>query len=212
MLERMFDEERRNIIASSPLYTTLQELIDQDKPDAEIRRELVVTETTLERMKLALPVLDIKTEFANAEPEHIQGESKIQVNVGVTVPAQEKDGDEALVEAFEKDQQASLPTAEELAARDEALAMMAEKAKPKAKTKKSSSGKSKKKASEKKAASVKVVAGSAKAVAEEKPELSEPVPQDDVPLDDALAGIDDGELGDIDLDAVVANVQKAPQE
>lgn len=215
LLEEMFETERRNIIESSSLYTSLQELIDQDKTDDEIRRALCLTETTLARMKVALPVLDIRTEFAKSELVIPAAESKIQVKVGAeAAPVAEEDAaDEALVEAFEQEQSDSLPTEEELAARTEAIAIMDEKAKPKSRKKATAAKKAKTGTKKKKAA---VVAGTAKEIAPEAPAAAPatPVPEvkEDTAVEDALEGIEDSELGDINLDAVVSNVQTAPQD
>lgn len=215
LLEEMFETERRNIIESSSLYTSLQELIDQDKTDDEIRRALCLTETTLARMKVALPVLDIKTEFAKDESDIAASESTIHVKVGAeAAPAtEEDDADEALVEAFEQEQSDSLPTEEELAARTEAIAIMDEKAKPKSRKKATAAKKDKTGAKKK---SVAVVAGTAKEIAPEAPAAAPvaPVPEvtEDTAVEDALEGIDDSELGDINLDAVMSNVQTAPQD
>lgn len=215
LLEEMFETERRNIIASSSLYTSLQELIDQEKTDDEIRRALCLTETTLARMKVALPVLDIRTEFAKSELAIPAAESKIQVKVGAeAAPVTEEDAaDEALVEAFEQEQSDSLPTEEELAARTEAIAIMDEKAKPKSRKKATAAKKSKTGTKKKKAA---VVAGTAKEIAPEAPAAAPAAPapevKEDTAVEDALEGIEDSELGDINLDAVVSNVQTAPQD
>ncbi len=215
LLEEMFETERRNIIESSSLYTSLQELIDQEKTDDEIRRALCLTETTLARMKVALPVLDIRTEFAKSELVIPAAESKIQVKVGAeAAPVTEDDaGDEALVEAFEKEQSDSLPTEEELAARTEAIAIMDEKSKPKSRKKVTAAKKSKTGTKKKKAA---VVAGTAKEIAPEAPAAAPAAPapevKEDTAVEDALEGIEDSELGDINLDAVVSNVQTAPQD
>ena len=215
LLEEMFETERRNIIESSSLYTSLQELIDQGKTDDEIRRALCLTETTLARMKVALPVLDIKTEFAKDESDIAASESTIHVKVGAeAAPAtEEDDADEALVEAFEQEQSDSLPTEEELAARTEAIAIMDEKAKPKSRKKATAANKAKTGTKKKTAA---VVAGTAKEIAPEAPAAAPaaPAPEvtEDTAVEDALEGIDDSELGDINLDAVMSNVQTAPQD
>lgn len=215
LLEEMFETERRNIIESSSLYTSLQELVDQEKTDDEIRRALCLTETTLARMKVALPVLDIRTEFAKSELVIPAAESKIQVKVGAeAAPVAEEDAaDEALVEAFEQEQSDSLPTEEELAARTEAIAIMDEKAKPKSRKKATAAKKAKTGAKKKKAA---VVAGTAKEIAQEAPAAAPATPapevKEDTAVEDALEGIEDSELGDINLDAVVSNVQTAPQD
>lgn len=215
LLEEMFETERRNIIESSSLYTSLQELIDQEKTDDEIRRALCLTETTLARMKVALPVLDIRTEFAKSELVIPAAESKIQVKVGAeAAPVAEEDAaDEALVEAFEQEQSDSLPTEEELAARTEAIAIMDEKAKPKSRKKATAAKKAKTGTKKKKAA---VVAGTAKEIAPEAPAAAPATPapevKEDTAVEDALEGIEDSELGDINLDAVVSNVQTAPQD
>lgn len=215
LLEEMFETERRNIIESSSLYTSLQELIDQDKTDDEIRRALCLTETTLDRMKVALPVLDIRTEFAKGELVIPAAESTIQVKVGAeAAPVTEEDAaDEALVEAFEQEQSDSLPTEEELAARTEAIAIMDEKAKPKSRKKVTAAKKSKAGTKKKKAA---VVAGTAKEIAPEAPAAAPAAPapevKEDTAVEDALEGIEDSELGDINLDAIVSNVQTAPQD
>ncbi|MBR2305939.1 MAG: glycosyltransferase family 2 protein [Fibrobacter sp.] len=215
LLEEMFETERRNIIASSSLYTSLQELIDQEKTDDEIRRALCLTETTLARMKVALPVLDIRTEFAKSELAIPAAESKIQVKVGAeAAPVTEEDADdEALVEAFEQEQSDSLPTEEELAARTEAIAIMDEKAKPKSRKKATAAKKAKTGAKKKKAA---VVAGTAKEIAPEAPAAAPAAPapevKEDTTVEDALEGIEDSELGDINFDAIVSNVQTALQD
>jgi len=215
LLEEMFETERRNIIESSSLYTSLQELIDQEKTDDEIRRALCLTETTLARMKVALPVLDIRTEFAKSELVIPAAESKIQVKVGADAePTSTGDADdEALVEAFEQEQSDSLPTEEELAARTEAIAIMDEKAKPKSR-KKATAAKKAKTGTKKKTAAV--VAGTAKEIAPEAPAAAPAAPapevKEDTAVEDALEGIEDSELGDINLDAVVSNVQTAPQD
>lgn len=221
LLTEMFETERRNIIASSTLYTSLQELIDQDKTDAEICRELCLTPTTLARMKVALPVLDIKTEYAKDESEIAAAESKIRVKVGdeAVQATPEEAVVEALVEVFDKEQENTLPTQDELDARAEALAIMDEKAKPKAR-KKATAAKKKKDAPKKKAT---VVSGTAKEIVTEAPKaapvaeapkaapVAEPQAASATP-DDDLAGIEDGVMDDIDLNAVVANVQTAPQD
>ena len=212
LLTEMFETERRNIIASSTLYTSLQELIDQDKTDAEICRELCLTPTTLARMKVALPVLDIKTEYAKDESEIAAAESTIRVKVGdeAVQSTPEEAVVEALVEVFDKEQENTLPTQDELDARAEALAIMDEKAKPKAR-KKATAEKKKKAAPKKKAT---VVAGTAKEIVTEAPKaapVAEPQAAPATP-DDDLAGIEDGVMDDIDLNAVVANVQTAPQD
>lgn len=214
LLEQMFETERRNIIESSTLYTSLQELIDQGKTDMEIRKELCLTETTLARMKVALPVLDIKTEFAKDDSEAAAAESTIQVKVGAEeVPSTpEEAADEALVEAFDREQQDSLPTKEELDARNEAIAIMDEKAKPKSRKKATSTKKAKAPAKKKK---VSVVAGTAKAV-EAGSETKEPVKAAETPavtdeVDTAFEGMDDV-MDDIDMDSIISNVQKSAPE
>lgn len=85
-LERMFDEERQAITASSSLYTTLQEMIDQKMDSSTIRHELMLTETTLSRMMKALPVLDIKTKYATDDYD-IGGES-VSMNATESVSVQ----------------------------------------------------------------------------------------------------------------------------
>ena len=221
LLEEMFETERRNIIESSSLYTSLQELIDQDKTDDEIRRALCLTDTTLARMKVALPVLDIKTEFAKDESEIAAAESTIQVNVGADVvqPDAEDAADEALVDEFEKEQTESLPTQEELDARNEAIAIMDEKAKPKSRKKVTAAKKAKAGVKKKKAA---VVAGTAKEIAPEAPAAAPAAPaapvapvqevKEDTAVEDALEGIEASELGDINFDAIVANATNTMKE
>lgn len=221
LLEEMFETERRNIIESSSLYTSLQELIDQDKTDDEIRRALCLTDTTLARMKVALPVLDIKTEFAKDDSEIAAAESTIQVKVGADAvqPTAEDAADEALVEEFEKEQTESLPTQEELDARNEAIAIMDEKAKPKSRKKVTAAKKAKAGTKKKKAA---VVAGTAKEIAPEAPAAVPAAPaapvapvqevKEDTAVEDALEGIEDGELGDINFDAIVANATNTMKE
>ena len=220
LLEQMFETERRNIIESSTLYTSLQELIDQGKSDAEIRKELCLTDTTLARMKVALPVLDIKTEFAGKdESELAAAESSIQVRVGTAAaPLTPEEGEvEALVEAFDKDQQDTLPTREELDARNEAIAIMDEKAKPKTRKKAVAVKKAKTSAKKPKAA---VVAGTAKEVAAESDAKESVVavpaksaaPASPEIAEDAFAGMDDDMMSDVDVDSVIANVQAAPQD
>ena len=221
LLEEMFETERRNIIESSSLYTSLQELIDQDKTDDEIRRALCLTDTTLARMKVALPVLDIKTEFAKDDSEIAAAESTIQVKVGADAvqPTAEDAADEALVEEFEKEQTETLPTQEELDARNEAIAIMDEKAKPKSRKKVTAAKKAKAGAKKKKAA---VVAGTAKEIAPEAPAAVPAAPaapvapvkevKEDTAVEDALEGIEDSELGDINFDAIVANATNTMKE
>ena len=151
-------------------------------------------------MKVALPVLDIKTEFAKDDSEAAAAESTIQVKVGTEeVPSTpEEAADEALVEAFDREQQDSLPTKEELDARNEAIAIMDEKAKPKSRKKVTAAKKAKTPAKKKK---VSVVAGTAKAV-EAGPETKEPVKAPDTPavtdeVDSAFEGMDEV-MDDID--------------
>jgi len=213
LLEEAFETERRNIVASSTIYTSLQELVDQDKTDAEICKALCLTQTTLAMMKAALPVLDIKTEFAKDCLETPAAGSNIRVKVGVEAvqEAQAVDSDEALVEAFEQDQASTLPTQEELDTRNEALEMMDEKAKPKARKKIAAK---KKKALPK--AKVSVVAGTAKAVTEESQAAAPAVPVEpsvtaageNASVEDAFAGIDETLAEDINFDAVLENAQR----
>lgn len=66
-LERVFNHERENIIKTSLPYTELQELVDQGVDDREIMKRLVLTPSTLERMKKVLPVLDIRAETGSAD-------------------------------------------------------------------------------------------------------------------------------------------------
>lgn len=235
-LAEAFETERRNIIASSTIYTALQELIDQDKTDSEIRRALCLTDTTLAKMKVALPVLDIQTQYAKSdEPVGAVGGSSIRVKVGAEAvqpapetlpPAPDPESDEALVEAFDMEQESTLPTPEEMVARQEAIAVMDEKAKPKSK-KKASAGKKKKPMPKGK---VTVVAGTAKevGVAQAVPAAAPvvvPVPvvevvekpavqPVEVPAEPELdmSGIDDSEMTDIDFEDIVANRQTAPQD
>jgi len=197
-LERMFETERQNIIATSPLYTEMQELLDQGVDDAEIMKRLFIKETTYKHMKMALPVLGIETEYAAAE-EAAPVDSEVKVNVGNPV--------EDAVADFEAQIEAAQPTEEELATRKEALEILDAKNKPKkaAAKKKSTAKKTTKKA--------KVVAGSAKKVdnkakSEEKPAEVPAESQEDTSLD----AIGESMLDEINLDAVVDNMQSAPQE
>lgn len=89
LLERAFQEERRLIIESSPIYTEMQELYDQGKTDAEVKRALVLTDTTFERMRKALPVLDIETRYSAAEQPVAGSESVAPVQVGTAEPLPE---------------------------------------------------------------------------------------------------------------------------
>ena len=212
LLESMFEEERKNIVATSSLYTEMQEMLDQGKDDAEIRRTLVLTETTYNRMKAALPVLDIKTKYADMVEESAGGDTSIQVKVGTAVPVQEH-GDsemESLVDAFEADQEVNAPTAEELATREEAVAMLAVKAKPKGKGR-TSKKETPKKGTAKKKVKAAVVAGTAKKVggATGKAETPE-IPKD--AATEELESLGDDLTGDIDLDSIVADRQTVPQD
>ena len=112
LLYRVFEQERKNIVATSSLYTTLQEMVDQGKDDAEIRRTLCVTETTLNLMKKALPVLAIETEYAVDEPAADRQE--IQVNLGAPAPEPAPDDTEPeladAVSGFEESIEASAPS------------------------------------------------------------------------------------------------------
>lgn len=201
-LERMFETERQNIIATSPLYTEMQELLDQGVEDAEIMKKLLIKETTYKHMKMALPVLGIETEYAVPD-EAASMESEVKVNVG----AAPENPVESAVADFEAQIEAAQPTEEELATRQEALEILDAKSKPKKSTtkKKSTAKKATKKA--------KVVAGSAKKVenkekSEEKPAETPVEPQDDTSLDE----IGESMLDEINLDAVVDTMQSAPQE
>lgn len=210
LLARVFNEERQNIIKTSTMYTELQELLDQGKDDAEIRKTLCLTDVTLQRMKLALPVLDIKTEFAKDDEIPADDGTQIAVNV-VSEP---QTAEEKLVEEFDKSLEAAAPTAEELATREEALAILDAKAKPKTR-KGTKKGTSAKKGSPKKVA---VVAGSAKSIpdaVEAKPAAVEPAPAAETSGDavmDELAGMDDSIIDDVNVDAVIASRQTAPEE
>lgn len=214
LLETMFETERRNIVESSHLYTEMQELIDQGKTDDEIRRLLVLTETTYNRMKAALPVLDIKTEYA-VEDEAIPASGTVKVNLGIPMPetpvTENVPEIEGVVDEFEKSLDASQPTADELATRNEALEMMDAKSKPKAKK-----SATKKKASSKKPAKARIVVGSAKQVdetAKKTATQASPVAVDGKSaLESELDAIGDSALDDIDMDAVIANAQTSPQE
>lgn len=211
LLESMFEDERKNIVATSSLYTEMQEMLDQGKDDSEIRRTLVLTETTYNRMKAALPVLDIKTKYADMAEVEETGDTSIQVKVGATIPVKESvdSGVESLVDAFEASQEASAPTAEELATREEAVAMLDAKAKPKGKGKTTKKGTTKK-ATTKKKAKATVVAGSAKKVGStDKAAKVEPV-KDAATAE--LENLGDDLVDDIDLESIVADRQTAPQD
>jgi len=233
VLARLFEEERANIVASSPLYTELQELLDQGKTDEEIRVALVMPTVTLAKMKLALPVLDIVTQYAPKDEEPAPTKTRIKVNVvapaeqaapGVQAaplaPTTEQVPDlpEGLVEDFEAYQDASTLTPEEQAARDEALATMDAKAKKKGKSKKAKTSKK----SGHKVTKVTVVAGSAKPVAAkpvplvdiapaQPPQVS---PEQESALETALDSISDDSLGDMDInmDDIVGSRQTVPQD
>lgn len=201
-LERMFETERQNIIATSPLYTEMQELLDQGVDDTEIMKRLFIKETTYKHMKMALPVLGIETEYAVAD-EAVPQETEVKVNVGILPESPV----ESAVADFEAQIEAAQPTEEELATRQEALDVLDTKYKPKkAATKKKSSTK-------KTAKKAKVVVGSAKKVetkenSEKNPAETPVEPQDDTSLD----GIGVSMLDEINLDAVVDNMQSAPQD
>lgn len=234
LLYRVFDEERKNIIATSTLYVTLQELIDQGKDDNEIRRTLCVGETTLQTMKKALPVLDIKTEYAQPDSFDEEDGTAIPVNFGPVpepVPAgnaaegtedspiqtEDTGMPDGVVEGFEEALSETLPTEEELAIRKETLEKMDVKEKPK------KGAKGTKKAPAAKKPKAKAVAGSAKKVdapAVERP-AAEAVESDEPVLDTEDAGssemaslddIPDSMLAEIDLDAVAKNVLAAPSD
>ena len=212
LLESMFEEERKNIVATSSLYTEMQEMLDQGKDDAEIRHTLVLTETTYNRMKAALPVLDIKTKYADMVEESAGGDTSIQVKVGTAVPVQEH-GDsemESLVDAFEADQEVNAPTAEELATRDEAVAMLAVKAKPKGKGG-TSKKETPKKGTAKKKVKAAVVAGTAKKVGGATGKAETPEIAKDAATEE-LESLGDDLTGDIDLDSIVADRQTVPQD
>lgn len=208
LLENMFEEERRNIVATSSLYTDMQEMLDQGKDDLEIRRTLVLTETTYNRMKAALPVLDIKTKYADMAEAEETGDTSIQVKVGAAVPVQE-DGNtevENLVDAFEADQEVTLPTEEELATREEAVAMLDAKAKPKSKSAKRTTAKKPAKKKTKAA----VVSGTAKKVTVEKDAVEVSAEKDAATAE--LESLGNDLVDDIDLDSVVSDRQTAPQD
>lgn len=103
-LERVFNRERENIIKCSLPYADLQELIDQGKGDAEIMRTLVITASTLDRMKRALPVLDIRPpEPAEPVPDGVDSSVAVEVAQfdasvagGAMTPEQQKDVGDAL--------------------------------------------------------------------------------------------------------------------
>lgn len=201
-LERVFEQERQKIIQSSPIYTELQELVDQGKSDNEIMRTLVLKSTTLEMMKRALPVLGIVTEYGS--PETIV-ESNVTVEVG---PADGVDPEVAgLSRDFNEQVENSAPTAEELAAREEAVRMLDEKA---AKKRSPSKNKGKKKASQPKKSAVKVKVVAAKQVGEaaEAPQVPQVDPeQEELP---GLSEISDGM--EVDMDAVLGNIQGGNHE
>ena len=176
----------------------MQELIDQGVPDEEIRRRLVIKETTYKHMKLALPVLGIETEYAVPEVA-ASAESEVRVRVG----AAPDNPVESAVADFEAQIEATQPTAEELATRQEALEVLDAKYKPKKVTAK------KKNTVKKTTNKAKVVAGSAKKVeTQETPEEKPVEPPDDTSLDE----IGESMLDEINLDAVVGNMQSSPQE
>ena len=203
VLERMFETERQNIIATSPLYTEMQEMLDQGKTDDEIRKALVIQETTYKHMKMALPVLGIETAYAVAD-EAVPAESEVKVNVG---GAQPESPVESAVADFEAQIEAAQPTEEELATRQEALEILDTKYKPKKASPK------KKSAPKKAAKKAKVVVGSAKKVGEVvKPEEKAPEAPAEAPVEASLEGIGDSMLDEINLDAVVGSMQSAPQE
>lgn len=203
VLERMFETERQNIIATSPLYTEMQEMLDQGKTDDEIRKALVIQETTYKHMKMALPVLGIETAYAVAD-EAVPAESEVKVNVG---GAQPESPVESAVADFEAQIEAAQPTEEELATRQEALEILDAKYKPKKASPK------KKSAPKKAAKKAKVVVGSAKKVGEVvKPEEKAPEAPAEAPVEASLEGIGDSMLDEINLDAVVGSMQSAPQE
>lgn len=201
-LERMFETERQNIIATSPLYTEMQELLDQGIDDAEIMKRLLIKETTYKHMKMALPVLGIETEYAVAD-EAAPEESEVKVNVGV----QPESPVESAVADFEAQIEAAQPTEEELATRQEALEILDTKYKPKKASPK------KKSAPKKAAKKAKVVVGSAKKVGEvAKPEEKAPEAPAEAPVEASLEGIGDSMLDEINLDAVVGSMQSAHKE
>lgn len=214
LLYRVFEQERKNIVATSSLYTTLQEMVDQGKDDAEIRRTLCVTETTLNLMKKALPVLAIETEYAVDEPAADRQE--IQVNLGAPAPEPAPDDTEPeladAVSGFEESIEASAPSEDEMKAREAALAEMDSKRANRAPAVK------KEKKAPKKKASAKVVAGSVKKVevkgqakkAAPKPEPAPESPAEPGDDDLGLDGIDGSMLDEINVDAVIGNVQAAP--
>lgn len=214
LLYSVFEQERKNIVATSSLYTTLQEMLDQGKDDAEIRKTLCVTETTLNLMKKALPVLAIETEYYADEP----AADRQEIPVSLGVPEQEtvqEDAAPELAEAvagFEESIEASAPTEDEMKAREEALAEMDSKRGNRAPAKKE------KKPSRKKA-TAKVVAGSVKKVEvkgqpKKAPAKPEPAPESPAESGDDLGldGIDGSMLDEINVDAVIGNVQSATGE
>ena len=230
LLYKVFDEERKNIISTSTLYVTLQELIDQGKDDDEIRRTLCVGETTLQTMKKALPVLDIKTEYAQPDSLDEEAGTEISVNIGPAPasaaveeteesPIQTEDAGmpEGVVDGFEDSLAESVPTEEELAVRAEMVEKLDAKATPKKVTKGT------KKASPAKKTKAKTVAGSAKKVdanaaehtVAEAPSPDEPVLNtEEVGMTEmaSLDSIPDSMLSEIDVDTVVDNVLSAPQD
>lgn len=201
-LERVFEQERQKIIQSSPIYTELQELVDQGKDDNEILRTLVLKSTTLEMMKRALPVLGIVTEYAS--PETIT-ESNVTVEVG---PAEGVDPEMAgLSGEFDKQIEINAPTPEELAAREEAVKLLDEKA---AKKRSPSKSKGKKKPVDvkKPAKKVKVVAAKQVGEAAAAPKTASATPeQEELP---GLNEISDGM--EVDMDAVLGNIQGGAHE
>ena len=227
LLFRVFDEERRNIVATSTLYTDLQELLDQGKTDSEIRRTLCVTDTTLNLMKMALPVLDIGDRSATAaEPETRPDSQPVAVKVGdapavelgeISAPespavqddATELPMDESLVEDFEKSLAASAPTDDELAEREKALS----KADDKKAAKKAGSKKATTKATPAKK-KAKVVAGTVKKVSVSAKQAT-PVTPAAEPSDDgsaSLDGLDGSMLDEISVDAVIESVSGKPED
>jgi hypothetical protein len=164
-------------------------------------------------MKKALPVLAIETDYSVDEPAADRQEIPVSLGVPEQETVQEGAAPEIAeaVAGFEESIEASAPTEEEMKAREEALAEMDAKRGNRAPAKKE-------KKAPKKKASAKVVAGSVKKVevkgqAKKAPAKPEPAPESPAePGDDDLGldGIDGSMLDEINVDAVIGNVQSAP--
>ena len=168
-LERVFHKEREAIIKSSPLYTEMQELIDEGRSDEEIKRTLVIKDTTLEAMKKALKILDIRT---NVKEVEVTGSEALDLATQLTIVT---DKDTSVVDSFNASVESHRMTPLQQAAIDAEESAKREKRKSKSARKKKEFGAQ----SAKKVVAVKAVAMQVIPSAPSEDGSSEPMADDD---------------------------------